>query len=95
MQPEACRRTLCCYGFLGFDMDCLGTLRCDKGTRLGWRALAGCQAMLDYRSRHFGERRPGPEWSTLEEGHVARPGGYSEKAAKKRAKDAENAEGDA
>ena len=74
-------------------MDCLGTLRCDKGTRLvGWWALAGCQAMLDYRSRHFGERRPGPEWSTLEEGHVARPGGYSEKAAKKRAKDAENAE---
>ena len=43
--------------------------------------------MLDYRSRHFGDRRPGPEWSTLAEGHVARPGGYSEKAAKKRAKE--------
>jgi len=42
-------------------------------------------AMLDYRDRHFGARRPGPEWSTLPEGHVARPGGYSEKAAKKAA----------
>lgn len=50
-------------------------------------AARGCQAMLDYRSRHFGDRRPGPEWSTLSEGHVARPGGYSEKAAKKRAKE--------
>jgi len=50
-------------------------------------AARGCQAMLDYRSRHFGERRPGPEWSMLAEGHVARPGGYSEKAAKKRAKE--------
>eukprot|EP00434_Breviolum_minutum_P038154 symbB.v1.2.033836.t2/scaffold4260.1/size42279/1 len=35
-------------------------------------AARGCQAMLDYRSRHFGERRPGPEWSTLEEGHAGR-----------------------
>jgi len=44
------------------------------------------EAMLDYRDRHFGARRPGPEWSTLPEGHIARPGGFSEKAAKKAAK---------
>ena len=66
--------------------------------------------MLDYRSRHFGERRPGPEWSTLRlarkgstysrepyaldamspgsrrpENHIARLGGYSERAAKRAA----------
>ncbi|CAJ1400981.1 unnamed protein product [Effrenium voratum] len=48
-------------------------------------AARSCQAMLDYRSRHFGSRRPGPEWSLLPEGHVARPGGFSERAAKKAA----------
>jgi len=37
------------------------------------------QSMLDYRDRHFGARRPGPEWATLPEGHIARPGGYREK----------------
>ena len=38
------------------------------GIRLGigtFLAARTCPAMLDYRSRHFGERRPGPEWSTL------------------------------
>lgn len=48
-------------------------------------------AMLDYRARHFGARRPGPEWSTLEEGHIARPGGYSEKTAQKAARAAAKA----
>jgi len=43
------------------------------------------EAMLDYRDRHFGARRPGPVWTTLPEGHIARPGGYSEKTAKKAA----------
>jgi len=40
------------------------------------------QSMLDYRDRHFGARRPGPEWSTLAEGHVARAGGFREKKQK-------------
>lgn len=43
------------------------------------------QSMLDYRDRHFGPRRPGPEWAALAEGHPARPGGFSEKQAKKKA----------
>jgi len=42
-------------------------------------AVRSCQAMHDYRDRHFGARRPGPEWSVLPEGHVARPGGFREK----------------
>lgn len=46
-------------------------------------AARSSPAMLDYRDRHFGARRPGIEWSTLPEGHIARPGGYSEKAAKR------------
>ncbi|CAK9096145.1 Sulfate transporter 4.1 [Durusdinium trenchii] len=49
-------------------------------------------AMHDYRSRHFGERRPGPVWATLPECHVAYRGGYSEKAAKKAAKEAQAVE---
>merc|ERR1711988_644700 len=39
--------------------------------------------MNDYRDRHFGTRRPGPEWVVLPEGHVARPGGFKEKKKKK------------
>jgi len=44
-------------------------------------AARACQAMLDYRDRHFGCRRPGPAWETLPEGHAARPGGFREKKA--------------
>jgi len=40
------------------------------------------QSMLDYRDRHFGVRRPGPEWCTLPQDHVARPGGFREKKQK-------------
>lgn len=39
--------------------------------------------MNDYRDRHFGARRPGPEWVVLPEGHIARPGGFKEKKKKK------------
>eukprot|EP00929_Paragymnodinium_shiwhaense_P024210 TRINITY_DN14972_c0_g1_i1.p1 TRINITY_DN14972_c0_g1~~TRINITY_DN14972_c0_g1_i1.p1 ORF type:complete len:315 (-),score=83.09 TRINITY_DN14972_c0_g1_i1:107-1051(-) len=46
-------------------------------------AVPTVPAMLDYRDRHFGSRRPGPEWTTLPEGHLARPGGFSEKREKK------------
>mmetsp|Transcript_54164 Transcript_54164/g.97834 ORF Transcript_54164/g.97834 Transcript_54164/m.97834 type:complete len:297 (+) Transcript_54164:92-982(+) len=64
-------------------------LRGDEEGERSWAAFMEaartCAAMLDYRSRHFGSRRPGPEWSTLPDGHVARQGGYSERAAKKAA----------
>jgi len=46
-------------------------------------AVPTVPAMLDYRDRHFGARRPGPEWTTLPECHIARPGGFSEKRAQK------------
>lgn len=42
-------------------------------------------SMLDYRDRHFGARRPGPEWTVLPAGHLARPGGFREKRAKSKA----------
>lgn len=42
-------------------------------------ACKGNQSMLDYRDRHFGCRRPGPEWMTLPGGHPARPGGFRER----------------
>eukprot|EP00927_Polykrikos_kofoidii_P074585 TRINITY_DN70597_c0_g1_i1.p1 TRINITY_DN70597_c0_g1~~TRINITY_DN70597_c0_g1_i1.p1 ORF type:complete len:344 (-),score=51.47 TRINITY_DN70597_c0_g1_i1:70-951(-) len=41
------------------------------------------QTMADYRDRHFGARRPGPEWSELPVGHIARPGGFREPKKKK------------
>ncbi|CAE7460814.1 SULTR2 [Symbiodinium sp. CCMP2456] len=65
------------------------TLGDDKEAQAAWaefmQGARTCPAMLDYRSRHFGERRPGPEWSTLPENHIARLGGYSERAAKRAA----------
>lgn len=71
-------------------------LESDEAADAAWAAFmeaaAASSAMTDYRSRHFGERRPGPEWTTLPEGHVARPGGYSEKAAARAAKAAAAAE---
>lgn len=45
-------------------------------------AAQGTQAMLDYRDRHFGARRPGPEWTELPTDNIARPGGFREKRAK-------------
>lgn len=49
------------------------------------------EAMIDYRDRQFGARRPGPEWTLLPEGHVARPGGFKEKKVKGKAPGAEAA----
>lgn len=46
------------------------------------------EAMIDYRDRQFGARRPGPEWKMLPEGHVARPGGFKEKKVKGKAGEA-------
>ncbi|CAE7181216.1 SULTR4 [Symbiodinium pilosum] len=72
-------------------------LRDNKDAQTAWeefmQAARKSPAMLDYRSRHFGDRRPGPEWSTLPEDHIARPGGYSERAAKKAAAAAAKQEG--
>mmetsp|Transcript_101423 Transcript_101423/g.287406 ORF Transcript_101423/g.287406 Transcript_101423/m.287406 type:complete len:286 (-) Transcript_101423:89-946(-) len=36
-------------------------------------------SIADYRDRHFGARRPGPEWVELAPEHIARPGGFREK----------------
>mmetsp|Transcript_33919 Transcript_33919/g.90946 ORF Transcript_33919/g.90946 Transcript_33919/m.90946 type:complete len:282 (+) Transcript_33919:49-894(+) len=47
------------------------------------------EAMIDYRDRQFGSRRPGPEWALLPEGHVARPGGFKEKKVKSKPAEAE------
>lgn len=41
--------------------------------------VKGDPSMADYRDRHFGARRPGPEWTELPPGHIARPGGFREK----------------
>lgn len=46
------------------------------------KAVQTNQSMLDYRERHFGARRPGPEWQVLPLGHLARAGGYRERKAK-------------
>eukprot|EP00439_Symbiodinium_sp_Y106_P087239 s121_g42.t2 len=74
------------------------TLGDDKEAQAAWaefmQGARTCPAMLDYRSRHFGERRPGPEWSTLPENHIARLGGYSERAAKRAAAAVKGAPGD-
>jgi hypothetical protein len=40
--------------------------------------------MLNYRERHFGAMRPGPEWTLLDEGHIARPGGKAKTLKKAR-----------
>uniref|UniRef100_A0A7S4UGE4 Nucleotide-diphospho-sugar transferase domain-containing protein n=1 Tax=Alexandrium monilatum TaxID=311494 RepID=A0A7S4UGE4_9DINO len=52
----------------------------DREGLLHWVELvASDRSMADYRDRHFGARRPGPEWAELPPGHVARPGGFREK----------------
>lgn len=55
-------------------------------------AVAVDCTMADYRDRHFGARRPGREWSTLPEDHLARRGGFKEKRAKKKKQDVAAAE---
>lgn len=46
-------------------------------------AVQADPSLADYRDRHFGARRPGPEWTALPIGHIARPGGFREKKTKK------------
>merc|ERR1719414_2516431 len=55
----------------------------DRDGLLHWLNLVRSdKSMADYRDRHFGARRPGPEWAELPEGHTARPGGFREKREK-------------
>jgi len=52
----------------------------DQEGLLQWvGAVCEDRSIADYRDRHFGARRPGPEWVELPVGHVARPGGFREK----------------
>lgn len=48
--------------------------------------IAATDMMSDYRDKHFGARRPGREWCTLPEGHIARPGGFNFRAWKREQK---------
>ncbi|CAE8585296.1 unnamed protein product [Polarella glacialis] len=50
-------------------------------------AVQADSSMADYRDRHFGARRPGPEWHILEPGHIARAGGFKEKRGAAAAKE--------
>lgn len=58
---------------LGQMADVRSYVQGDTARLLAWvEEVQRDRSMLDYRDRHFGARRPGPEWKILPEDHIAR-----------------------